>query len=294
MMSNQENNSLKRITIALGVLFAATLIFSIALFVDKQNTEAALTEEKAIVIEDLNSLKSDYENVTSQNASVNQELAAAKAEITAFIDSVTVLNADIASLRKYRNQVYRLRKERTALLEQVATLTANNAKLTEERNKTFEALEAQTAENQTLVAQNTKLADAVERGSSLILESFSVQAVKERNSGKFTDTKRARRADAFKVCYTVGKNVLTTAGDTNFYIEVLDPQGNVMGDAQTVSVDSGATLNYSKSTEFLYENASIDVCDYVSAEGDFAKGNYMVNVYDANLQLLGTSTFTLK
>lgn len=82
------------------------------------------------------------------------------------------MNADIASLRKYRNQVYRLRKERTALLEQVATLRANNAKLTEERNKTFEALEAQTAENQTLVAQNTKLADAVERGSSLILESF--------------------------------------------------------------------------------------------------------------------------
>ena len=77
--------------------------------------------------------------------------------------------------------MYRLRKERTALLEQVATLTANNAKLTEERNKTFEALEAQTAENQTLVAQNTKLADAVERGSSLIFESFSVQAVKERN-----------------------------------------------------------------------------------------------------------------
>ena len=63
-MSNQENNSLKRITIALGVLFAATLIFSIALFVDKQNTEAALTEEKAIVIEDLNSLKSDYEKVS--------------------------------------------------------------------------------------------------------------------------------------------------------------------------------------------------------------------------------------
>jgi hypothetical protein len=221
-------------------------------------------------------------------------LAAAKAEITAFIDSVTVLNADIASLRKYRNQVYRLRKERTALLEQVATLTANNAKLTEERNKTFEALEAQTAENQTLVAQNTKLADAVERGSSLILDTFTVQAVKERNSGKFTDTRRARRADAFKVCYTVAKNVLTPAGDTNFYIEVLDPQGNVMGDAQTASVDGGATLSYSKSTEFLYENASIDVCDYVSAGGDFAKGNYMVNVYDAKLQLLGTSTFTLK
>lgn len=292
-MSNPENN-LKRITIALGVLFAATLILSITLFIDKKNTEEALTEEKALVIEDLNNLKADYDNVKSENAAVNSALAAAKSEISAFIDSVAVLNADIASLRKYRNQVYRLRKERTSLLEQVALLTENNAKLTEERNKTFEALEAQTAENQTLVAQNTKLADAVERGSALILESFTVQAVKERNSGKFVDTKRARRADAFKVCYTIAENVLTEAGDTNFYIEVLDPQGAVLGDAQTASAEGGATLNYSKATTFLYENASLDVCDYVSAGSDFPKGNYMVNVYDNNLRLLGTSTFTLK
>ena len=136
-MSNQENNSLKRITIALGVLFAATLIFSIALFVDKQNTEAALTEEKAIVIEDLNSLKSDYENVTSQNASVNQELAAAKAEITAFIDSVTVLNADIASLRKYRNQVYRLRKERTCFIRASSYFNGEQCKINRRKKQNF-------------------------------------------------------------------------------------------------------------------------------------------------------------
>lgn len=293
-MSNSENNSLKRITIALGVLFAATLIFSITLFVDKQNTEAALTEEKALVMEDLNNLKLDYESVKSENASVNSALTSAKAEISAFIDSVAVLNADVASLRKFRNQVYRLSKERTSLLEKISLLTENNAKLTEERNKTFEALEVQTAENQTLVAQNTKLADAVERGAALILDTFTVQAVKEKNSGKFTDTKRARRADAFKICYTVAKNVLAKMGDTNFYIEVLDPQGNVLGDAKTASVDGGATLNYSKSTAFLYENSAIDVCDYVSATEDFPKGNYMVNVYDNALRLLGTSTFTLK
>ncbi len=59
--------------------------------------------------------------------------------------------------------------------------------------------------------------------------------------------------------------------------------------------DSGASVTYSKGTSFYYENKSLDVCDYISKPaGDFKDGNYMVNVYDDRLKLLGTSKFTLK
>jgi hypothetical protein len=93
----------------------------------------------------------------------------------------------------------------------------------------------------------------------------------------------------------VANNVIAQAGDREFYIEVLDPQGNVLGESFSKTTDSGASVTYSKETNFYYENKSLDVCDYISKPtGDFQKGNYMVNVYDGKLKLLGTSKFTLK
>ena len=154
---------------------------------------------------------------------------------------------------------------------------------------------AKTVFNDSLVVQNTQLADAVERGSALNLAKFSVDAVKERSSGKQVSTSRARRTDKFKICFTVADNAISQAGEREFYIEVLDPQGNVLGDSYSKENGDGGSVTYSKGTQFYYENKSLDVCDFVDKPaGDFKAGNYMVNIYDAGLKLMGTSKFTLK
>ena len=76
---------------------------------------------------------------------------------------------------------------------------------------------------------------------------------------------------------------------------ICDPQGNVMGGGNTKSVEDGPTITYTKTTNFYYENSALDVCDYISNySGEFAKGNYMVNVYDDRLKLLATNKFELK
>jgi len=139
-----------------------------------------------------------------------------------------------------------------------------------------------------LVVQNTQLANAVERGSALNISKLSVDAVKERNSGKLVSTQRAGSTDKFKVCFTLTNNAIAQAGDKEFYIEVLDPQGNVLGESFSKSADSGASVTYSKATAFLLRNKTLDVCDFINKPaGDFQKGNYMVNVYDNKLKLLG-------
>ena len=63
----------------------------------------------------------------------------------------------------------------------------------------------------------------------------------------------------------------------------------------TKAMEEGPTISYTKNTNFYYENAALDVCDYISNyAGEFSEGNYMVNVYDDALKLLGTSRFELK
>lgn len=164
-----------------------------------------------------------------------------------------------------------------------------------ERDSTFVELEKQTMFADSIVVQNTQLAQVVEKGSALNLSKINVDAVKERNSGKLVSTSRARATDKFKICFTVADNVIAEAGDREFYIETLDPQGNVLGESFSKTNDNGASITYSKTTEFYYENKSLDICDYINKpSGEFQKGQYMVNVYDDRLKLLGTSQFTLK
>ncbi|WP_343486500.1 hypothetical protein [Allomuricauda sp. d1] len=295
MTETKNNNGLKVIAGLLGVVLLGTIIYTVSLYQDKQKTTKQLQGEKEVVINDLNSLKSEYDKAILESNATNEELVAARDNIAKYIDSVQNMKADIASLSRYRRQVSQLKAEREELLKQVDSLTNSNTLLAMERDSTYVELEKQTMFNDSLVVQNTQLADVVEKGSALNLSKFSVDAVKERNSGRLVSTSRAKATDKFKVCFTVADNVIAEAGDREFFIEVLDPQGNVLGESMTKSSEDGASITYTKGTSFYYDNSSLDVCDYINKpSGDFKDGNYMVNVYDDKLKLLGTSKFTLK
>ncbi|MEP2278042.1 hypothetical protein [Maribacter sp.] len=295
MTETKNNNGLKVLTALLGVVLLGTIIYTVSLYQDKKKTEGVLTKEKELVVEDLNSLKSEYDKAILESNATNEELVSARDNIAKYIDSVKTMKADIGSLSRYRRQVGVLKAEREQLLKQVDSLTRSNTAIAMQRDSTYVELEKQTVFNDSLVVQNTNLAQVVEKGSALNLSKFNVDAVKERNSGKLVSTQRAKATDKFKICFTVADNVIAQAGDREFFLEVLDPQGNVLGGSNSMTNDNGASITYSKQTGFYFENKSLDVCDYISKpSGDFKDGNYMVNVYDDQLKLLGTSKFMLK
>ncbi len=295
MTETKNNNGLKVLAGLLGVVLLGVIIYTVSLYQDKKKTEAVLTNEKELVEADLTSLKSEYDKAILESNATNEELVTARDNIAKYLDSVKSMKADIASLSRYRRQVSVLKKEREQLLKQVDSLRTSNTLIAMQRDSTFVELEKQTVYNDSLVVQNINLADVVARGSALGITQFNVDAVKERNSGKLVSTKRAKSTDKFKICFSVAKNTIAQAGDREFYLEVLDPQGNVLGDSFSKTNDSGSSVTYSKGTNFYYENKNLDVCDYINKPaGDFQKGNYMVNVYDDGLRLLGTSEFVLK
>lgn len=295
MTETKNSNGLKVIAALLGVVLLALIIYTVSLYQDKKKTEADLITEKDLVVEDLNSLKSEYDKAILESNATNEELVSARDNIARYIDSVKTMKTDISSLSKYRRQVGVLKAERSKLLKQVDSLTKSNTMIAMQRDSTYVELEKQTVFNDSLVVQNTSLAQAVERGSALNLTKINVDAVKERNSGKLVSVSRAKSTDKFKICFTVADNVIAEAGDREFYLEALDPQGNVVGQSMSKTNENGASITYTKATSFYFENKSLDICDYVNKpSGDFQKGQYMVNVYDDKLTLLGTSQFTLK
>ncbi|MFT6370321.1 MAG: hypothetical protein ACJAWH_001404, partial [Maribacter sp.] len=287
MTETKNNNGLKVLVALLGVVLLGTIIYTVSLYQDKKKTEKDLISEKELVVDDLNSLKSEYDKAILESNATNEELVSARDNIARYIDSVKTMKADISSLSRYRRQVGVLKAEREKLIKQVDSLTRSNTMIAMQRDSTYVELEKQTVFNDSLVVQNTSLAQAVERGSALNLSKINVDAVKERNSGKLASTTRAKSTDKFKICFTIADNVIADAGDREFYLEALNPKGNVVGESMSKTNDNGASITYSKSTSFYFENKSLDICDYLNKPaGDFQKGQYMVNVYDDNLKLL--------
>ncbi|WP_340198751.1 hypothetical protein [Ascidiimonas sp. W6] len=295
MTESKNNNGLKVVAVLLGVVLIGTLFYTASLYKDKKETTARLIDDRNLVIEDLNNLKSDYDRAIEESESTNQELVEARSRINQYIDSVKTMKADISALYRYRKQVRLLENERKFLLAQNDSLRKSNTLIAMQRDSTIVALQTQTFVADSLVEQNTSLAKVVELGSALNLAKFSIDAVKERSSGKLVSTTRANRADKIKICYTVAGNKIANAGDRQFYIQVKDPAGNIVGENSTASLEDGTSVVYSKVSNFFFENTPLDVCDYVNKPGDdFAKGNYEVVVYDSGLNELSNSKFVLK
>lgn len=301
MSETKSNNGLKVIAGLLAAALVATIIYTVSLYTDKKETTAKLVHEKTLVMEDLNNLKSDYDRAISESETANEQLVDARNKISAYIDSVKTMKADISALSRYRRQVRQLTKEREYLLAQNDSLRNSNALLAMEVDSTKVALEEQSMFTDSLLVQNTQLAKVVETGSALGLSKFTVEAVKERSSGKLVTVSNNRRADKIKICYTVMSNKIAKPGAKQFYLQVTDPSGQIIGENAVAALpveegeEAGANITYSKASSFYYENTTLDVCDFINKGSEnFPEGVYNVVVFDEKLQELGSAQFELK
>ncbi|MFP2994706.1 chromosome partitioning protein ParA [Spongiivirga sp. MCCC 1A20706] len=288
-----NNNGLKAIIGVLGILFIGAAIWGYTLFSEKKQVEATLTEEKQMVIQELDDMVAKYDIAINDNNIVNKDLEDARTRISTLIDSVKTMKADVASLRWYRRELSKLKKERDQLFAENDSLRVMTNVLTAEVDSTRTRLQEQTQYNDSLLVQNSELAMVVEKGASLKAARLTANGIKVRNSGKTRVMERASGVDKIKVCFTVPENTIAQAGDRELYVQVIDPKNNTLGENAQVSFENDLTLNYSLISKFYYDNKNLDVCEFVSGGEEFAKGRYVVNVFDGS-KLLTTSSFSLK
>jgi len=293
-MENKSNTGLK---VGLGialVLFLATGFYTMNLYKESNETKKELNEEKQLVMNDLNAMAKQYDEAIAENDIANKDLIEARERIQGLIDSLRISETNVKSLWRYKTKYRNLQKEMDILLAQNDSLRIENSYLATSLDSTRVRLEERTMFTDSLLVQNTALAEVVENASILNTVDLKGFGVIERTSGKLIPTERARRADKIRVCFTVAKNTLVQAGDQELYVQVIDPNNNILGANEQVIFED-KTLNYSVVSKFNYENSNLNVCEFVTAKGDndFEKGRYVVNVFNQK-DLVSTSEFTLK
>ncbi|WP_299680443.1 hypothetical protein [uncultured Dokdonia sp.] len=293
MENEKNNNGIKIITGILAVLLVVAGAFAFKLYNQEKETKAELTKEKNLVIANLREMNDKYDVVIEENNLKDTELNDARDRIQTLIDNINEKEVTIASLGKYRAEVFKLRKERDFLFAQNDSLRGSNRLLAMRVDSTSYELEVQRGVGDSLSLENDKLAERVELGSAIAANKLKAVGVIERSSGKLVENARARRVDKVRACFTVPQNRLAEAGDRVLYVQVVDPSNNILGANKRVTFEE-ETITYSKISKFYYENTALDICENIAPIGDsFEAGVYKVNVYD-QAALIAQTSFTLK
>ncbi|MFD2186521.1 hypothetical protein [Aquimarina celericrescens] len=293
-MTTQNNNLTLKILIGvLGALLLILGIFTYKFYNEEKQNKAILQQEKDLIESELGELITKYDNAIALNEVMDDHLLKAKERIVVLLDSVKDNDANLALISRYRREVGKLKKERERLFKLADSLTVANTQLATDLDSTSVALNQRIILSDSLQTQNQKLAEIVERGSALTAANIKAEGVRVRNSGKISSSSKASRAEKVRVCFTLSPNKLTEKGDKELFVQVINPENNLIGDKVSINFDD-AILTYSGRNKVFYENDALDVCVLVdAAEGELVKGNYVVNLFSGP-RMISNTQFELK
>lgn len=278
-----ENNSTNKYRILIGILsllLIALALYTVSLYNQNKDRLSNLEMQKAEIEKELEDLIANYDQVIQDNALKDKELIVARERISVLLDSVKDAKANMALINRYRAEIGRLKEERKLLFKKADSLIAANQILQMERDSTSMVLNETIKVMDSVSMENSELADLITRGSVVKAVDLRGEGVIIRRSGKIVDTRRASRADKIRACFTLAPNSIAEAGDRLLYVQVINPENNLLGINAQVVFDQG-TLNYSQETTVYYENEELDVCVLVDAEEkDLVGGRYVINVFD--------------
>lgn len=283
---------LSKIIIAILALTTGVLgYYTYLLNKDKQATENELNIQKKQVMNDLDVLKKSYDKAVVTNKNISEDLLKAREKITKYIDSLQNIKINISSLAHFKNQAFAFAKERDYLLKKNDSLTRLNKAIKKDLDSVSVKLISTSAKIDSLSQQANKLKKVVEVGATLQIVKLRAEAVKG-TKNKVTDRRRA--AKKIRICFTIGANKIAKSGSKIFYIKVSSPTGITLGANDSTS-EGDNTVNYSTSTHFIYDNKSLDVCDFIAKTSkEFEKGTYKITVYDDKLNEVGSTDLVLK
>lgn len=293
MSDQKNNNALKILTGILAVALVALGIYTVRFYNEEKENQEILEQEKAVIEGELNDLIVRYDEAIAENQGLDQELAAARERIVVLRDSVQDMEANLSVLARYRREVANLRKEKDQLFMVVDSLSNQNRQLITAIDSTNNVLLERTRISDSLRERNQNLAYQVDKASQLSLSGLRGEGVIERNSGRLVVNDRTRRVDKIRTCFTVTANELAEPGEKELYVQVYNPNNNLVGDQIAVQHEGGVMV-YSAATKVFYENDELDVCILANAnEDNLIEGNYKVLVYNGS-ELIGATNFSLR
>lgn len=293
MTETKSNSALKILTGILAVALIALGIYTVKFYNEEKENKVILQKEKAVIEDELNDLIIKYDEAIATNQVMDQNLVDARQRIAVLLDSVKDSEANLALIARYRREINTLRNEKDRLFKVVDSLSNQNRRLATAIDSTNMVLAQRVRQADSLSVTNQSLSTKVDRAAQLKVTNLKGDGVIVRNNGKLVTNNRTRRIDQIRTCFKLTENALAQAGERDMYVQIYNPQNELVGDQLAVQHEGGPMV-YSAASRIYYENEELDVCILSNTDRDkLTEGTYKVYVY-AGPNLIGTSSFDLR
>jgi len=297
-MESQNNSSvfLKILVALLGIGILGLGYYTYDMYKESKATQQILQQEKEQVINELEDLKVNYDQAIQEKTEVSEKFEEAKTRIESLIQEVKKQKKISASvIYKYKKEIAALKVQRDELYKIADSLRAANMSLIIKNDSLNTNLTRQKQFNDTLLNKNEELSKTLNKAKILYPTNLIAEGVKIKSSGKVVTTSKYRRATDIRVCFNVPKNDILENGSQKFYVQIVNPKGNIIGSGETINLGDKQVM-ISGSEEVFYENKALKVCIFVKPKdkkSEFVKGKYNVVLYQ-NGNKVGTTHFELE
>jgi len=246
------------------------------------------SDDKEKVTKELNNMLVQYDELMTNNDTLNDKLVEERAKIQELLDEVKkVKSASYWQINKYKKELGTLRQIMKGYIYQIDSLNTLNVALQEE-NLTVKNQYTQVQDkNKELEDKNSNLLETVDVAKTL--RAMNVNAMPINAKGKLKP--KAKKVEKIKVCFTLAQNKVVEAGEKSLYIRIITPDNKVLG-KETIMVGEEEIVCSAKRL-VQYDNRDLEVCVFWTKDHEISPGIYKVEVYERG-KLIGNSSFELK
>ncbi len=289
-----DNKPKKRSTtllmVVIGLLTVAITVLGIMLYQNSQKyheEKQLIVEEKMDLERQLNEMIIEYDDLKTENDSINSLLVTEQDKIKRLL-KIDASNAQ--KIKMYKQELETLRKVMRSYIVQIDSLNTRNRELTEENIQVRTQLARVEEDREVLTKEKEDLSSQVAMASVLSAKNVIAEGLNKKSK----PNDKSGKIEKVKVCFTVRENAITKAGKKIIYLRIVRPDEVVLTAGGSTMIEiNGEQLVYTAYRELEYENQDIDMCIYWDKTEELIPGTYAVHLFAEGVEI-GSTTFDLK
>lgn len=205
------------------------------------------------------------------------------------LENQTLSEDDLLVAKK---EVARLKEDVSGFRVTLSDLRTKNELLRRENVDLTKEVSATDQKASELSQENKELRQKVSVASALKVSNVQVNGVSLSKKGKIEIETRARRVDQLQILFSLVDNSLAKVGKEEVFVRVVDPAGNLFGDASNIFYVHGEKLQYTFKDQVMFTNKGEEY-QFLWAADKFKKGAYTILLYNQNA-IMGRTSVVLK
>lgn len=281
--------------VTIGILVVAIVAFAaygFSSYSTLKSDKDFLVQEKRHLHNELSEILDRYDELNSENLILKSQLDSTTYRVRVTDNAIKNLQAKASLNNIAINQLQSLKAQKSSLQEREDSLIKVARQIEEEKRQVTSELTHERLSKSDILKEKDLLVKKLDKASLITANSFVAKAFKLNKLGKSFQTFKAKETEQIELCFVISENVLAPKGTKKLYVQIIDPNNNVVSDKGAITFGN-ESLIFSEKVDFYYSNNALDVCVNIKKEDHFNVGTYYVNVFENNRRL-GSTQIQLK